>query len=129
MQTMTKQQSEVSTNIIQVDQTEYNDSCARYERLANLRLSNSDTIILGGYGCFIKVINGSFVVEYQRTHEPGVDKLLRLSRGIHKIKQIVVTVHGGYITLDALEWLVQQNITLYLMDYKGQVLQVLTPKQ
>ncbi len=129
MQTMNELQPEVNANVIQVDQTEYNDSCARYDRLANLRLSNSDTIILGGYGCFIKVSNGSFVVEYQRPHEPGVDKLLRLNRGVHKIKQIVVTANGGYITLDALEWACQQNITLFLMDYKGQVLHVLTPKQ
>jgi len=129
MLVQTEQKPEVNTDGIQTDQTEYNESCQKYERLANLRLRNSDTIILGGYGCFIKVSNSAFVVEYQKPHEPGTDKVLRLNRGIHKIKQIVITVHGGYITLDAIEWACQQNITLYLMDYKGQVLQVLTPKQ
>src|SRR6266487_247518 len=129
MQVQTEQQPEVNPNVIQVDQTEYNASCQKYEKLANLRLRNSDTIVLGGYGCFIKVSNDAFVVEYQKPHEPGVNKLLKLSRGVHKIKQIVITVHGGYITLDALEWLAQQKITLYLLSYTGEVLQVLTPKQ
>ena len=114
---------------VTLDQEEYNASCLKYERLANLKLRNSDTIVLGGYGCFVKVRNDAFVVEYQRPHEPGNDKILRLSRGTHKIKQIIFLAHGGYVTFDALEWCCQQNITVYLMDYRGTVLQVLTPQQ
>ncbi len=112
-----------------VDQSDINASAAKYERLSNMRLRNSDTVVLGGYGCFIKIINGSFCVEYQRPHEPGVNKVLKLNRGVHKVKQIIIMVKGGYITLDALEWLVQQGITVFLMSFRGEVLQVLTPKQ
>src|SRR6266699_4650753 len=112
-----------------VDQTDIDTSAARYERLANMRLRNSDTVVLGGYGCFIKIINGSFCVEYQRPHEPGVNKVLKLNRGVHKVKQIIIMVRGGYITLDALEWLVQQGIPVFLMSFRGEVLQVLSPKQ
>jgi CRISPR-associated endonuclease Cas1 len=75
------------------------------------------------------VSNGAFIVEYQKPHKPGVNKLLKLNRGVHKIKQIVVTAHGGYITLDAIEWACQQGITIYLMSYTGELLQVLTPRQ
>jgi len=119
---------EINSPIV-TDQSDFNASCARYEKQADLKLRNSDTIVLGGYGAFMKVINGSFCVEYARPHEPGVNKMLKLNRGVHKIKQIVIMVKGGYVTLDALEWCVQQGITIYLMGYRGDVLQVITPKQ
>jgi CRISP-associated protein Cas1 len=108
---------------------EYLASLAKYEKLANLRLRNFDTAVLGGYGVMLKVRNDGLVVEYQKSHEPGNDTVLRLNRGTHKIKQLVIFTRGGYVTIDALGWLIQQGITLYLMDYNGELLQVLTPKQ
>ncbi len=102
-QEMTGAIVETKPDFVQTDQTEHNVSCQKYERLANLRLRNSDTIILGGYGCFIKVNNGSFVVEYQRPHEPGVNKLLKLNRGfgslfVFSVEKKVYTKHlGGFM--------------------------------
>ena len=107
--------------------SEYTASCFKFEKLADLKLRNSDTIILGGYGCLIKIRNGSLVVEYQRAYTNN--KVLKLDRGVHKIKQIIVSGHGGYITFDALEWCKDQKVTVSMMNWKGEVLQVLTPKQ
>lgn len=116
----------ISPPCMLTEQADYDASCFKYEKLANLKLRNSDTIILGGYGCLIKVRYDALVVEYQRSHTN--DKILRL-RGVHKVKQIIVCSHGGYITLDAIEWCKEQCITLSLMNWKGETLQVLTPKQ
>ena len=106
---------------------EYNASAFKWEKKADMRLRNGDTVIFGGYGLVMKVINGSLSVEYQRSHT--TDKMLKMNRGVHKIKTIVISSHGGYITIDAITWLVQQGITLYLIDWRGEILQTLTPRQ
>ena len=106
---------------------EYNASAFNWEKKTDLSLRNGNVVVLGGYGLIIRVINGSLSIEYQRSHT--TDKVLKMNRGVHKIKTIVVSSHGGYITLDAITWLVQQGITLYLIDWRGEILQTLTPKQ
>jgi len=83
----------------------------------------TNTIILDGYGCYCKIRNDAFCVEYDS------DRLMTLYRGVHKIKQIILVARGGYVTYDAMKWLAQQDITMYLMDFNGELLQVLSPKQ
>lgn len=101
----------------------------KYERLADLKLRNSDTIVISKHGCTLKVRNGALSVEYREAGKEDTHKLLKINKGTHKIKQIVLTSKGGCITMDAIEWCKQQNITVYLISYDGEVLQVLTPKQ
>ena len=119
----------LSGSLPHVEQADIDASTSRYKRLANLRLRNSDTIVLSGHGCFLKVRDGSLMVEYPRPSGPGTSKLLRLSKGVHKIKQIVVTAESGYLTIDAIKWACQQDITIYLISFNGELLQVLTPRQ
>jgi CRISP-associated protein Cas1 len=109
-----------------VDLADIDASAAKFEKMADLRIRNSDTIVLGGHGAQIKVRMDALCIEYQRGHD--VNKLLKLNRGTHKIKTIILFSRGGYITLDALEWCVQQSITVYLLSYKGDVLQTMTPE-
>ncbi len=104
----------------------YEQRADRWEKRADMRLRNSDTVILGGYGLKMCIRDGSLSIEYLRTTSI---KMLLTNRGTHKIKYLVVYTHGGFITLDAIEWLCQQGITLYLMNYKGEFLQVLSPRQ
>ncbi len=40
----------------------------KYEKLASWQLRNSDTIVLVGYGCFVKVRNGGLVVATYSCH-------------------------------------------------------------
>lgn len=115
--------------VMPVDWSDYMTSCEKYEKLsdASLKLRNFDTAVLGGHGVTLKVRYDALCIEYQRA--TGNSKVLKLSRGVHKTKQVVLFARGGYITLDAIEWFCQQNITVYLMNYNGELLQVLTPKQ
>src|SRR5258708_8188746 len=106
---------------------EYNASAFNWEKKTDLSLRNGNVVVLGGYGLVIKVINGLLSIEYQRSHD--TDKILKMNRGVHKVKTIVVSSHGGYITLDAIIWMVQQGITIYLIDWRGEILQTLTPRQ
>jgi CRISP-associated protein Cas1 len=109
------------------DWEDYKASSIKWERQADFKIRNFDTAVFGGQGLVMKVINGSLSVEYQRSHDNA--RMLKLNRGVHKIKTIIVSSQHGYITLDAITWLCQQGITLYLIDWKGEFLQTLTPRQ
>jgi len=112
-----------------VTYTDEESNSDRYEKMANWRLRNSDTVVLGGYGCFVKVRNGGLVVEYETGHGLGNARVLSFNRGIHKVKKIVILAGSGYISFGAIEWACQQDITIYMLNYDGEFLQVLTPKQ
>lgn len=107
---------------------EYETSCAHYEKQANVRLRNSDTIVLAGYGCCIKVRYDALCVEYFKGKD-ATEYALRLDRGTHKIKQLIFTGQGGYITFDALAWCKQQGITVLIMGFDGEIVETLTAKQ
>lgn len=105
---------------------EYNASIFKWEKRADLCIRNDNMVVLSGYGLKICVRDGSLSVEYQRMSDA---KVLLLNRGVHKIRNIIVTSKGGFITLDAITWLCEQNITLYIIDWKGAVAQMLSPRQ
>ena len=104
----------------------YDQQAYKWELKADMRLRNSDTVCFGGYGFKMVVRDGSLSVEYMGTNSR---KMLLLNRGVHGIDTIVCYTHHGYISLDAIEWLVDQHITLYLINWRGEFLQVLSPRQ
>lgn len=104
----------------------YERQAFKWERRADMRLRNSDTVVFGGYGLKLCVRDGSLSVEYQRTADL---KVMLFNRGVHKIKTIICYTHGGFVTLEAIEWLCQQNITMYLLNWRGELLQVFSPRQ
>lgn len=108
------------------EQSEYDASCVQYEEATDRKLRNTDTIILGGYGVQVKVQHRALVLCYDRANTE--EKTITLYRGVHKIRQIVIVSDGGYISIEAVKWCVQENITVYLLDWCGSLLQVLTPK-
>ncbi len=116
-------------NRLGVDPVEYHDSWYRYELLTNIQLRNSDTIVVSGYGVHLKVEYDSLVIEHEQGHVPGRKRLLRLDRGVHKMKQIFVSSHGGYVSFEAAEWCAQQEITVTILNWRNDVVQVLTPRQ
>ena len=104
----------------------YNERAAKWEGKADFVLRNGNTICLGGYGLKMYVQDGSLMVKCLSSED--IDAI-QMNRGLHKIRHIIIYTHGGFLTLDAIEWLVQQSITLYLLNYNGELLQVLSPRQ
>src|SRR6266496_356655 len=102
---------------------------SRMEKLTNLKMRNSDTIVLSGHGCYIKVRNDGLAVEYSVSGSQENVRVLTMHRGVHRIKQIIVVAKSGYISLDAIEWTANQGITVIMLNFKGELLSVLTPKQ
>src|SRR5260370_7725126 len=99
-------------NRVDSDPVEYHDSWYRYELLSNIQLRNSDTIVVSGYGVHLKVEYESLVVEYEQRHVPGRKKLLRLDRGVHRTKQIFISSHGGYVSVEAGDRDAKRGITV-----------------
>lgn len=116
-------------NRLVVDPVEYDESLRKYDEKVSIRLRGSDTVVVSGYGIHLKVEYESLVIEYEQGHIPNRKKLLRLDRGVHKTKQIFISSHGGYVSLEAMEWCAQQEITVFLLNWKNDVVQVLTPRQ
>jgi CRISPR-associated endonuclease Cas1 len=116
-------------NRIAVDPVEYQDSWYKYEVLSNIQLRGSDTAVVSGYGVHLKVEYDSLVAECELGHVPGRRKLLRLDRGVHKMRQIFISSHGGYVSFEAIDWCAQQDITVFLLNWRDDVVAVLTPRQ
>ena len=108
------------------EKSEYDASCVQYEEATDRKLRNTDTIILGGYGVQVKVQHKALVMCYDRVNSE--EKTVTLYRGTNKVRQVIICSDGGYITLDAIKWCVDENITIYLLDWRGSLVQVLTPK-
>ena len=109
----------------EIEPTSYDASCVQYEEATDRKLKG-DTIILGGYGASIKVERKALVLTYGRMSEE--DKVQKLFKGTHKVRQIILVSDGGYISIEAISWCVDQDITLYLLDWRGSLIQVLSPK-
>ena len=109
-----------------IDPGLYEQRALKWEGRADVRLRNGDTAVFGGYGLKMCMCDGSLSVEYMRTTNV---RAMLFNRGVHKIKSIICYTHGGMITLDAVQWLCEQGITLYLMDWRGQFLQTFSPRQ
>ncbi len=111
------------------DRSSYYASCTQYELLADEKLDQSTSIIISGYDASMKVRGGSLVLTFKKAHKQAENEIITLDRAVHGISTIILICDGGFITIDALEWCIQQNITVYLMKWTGELLQVLTPKQ
>ncbi len=117
------------SNRLGVDQVEYHGSWYKYETLASIQMRHSDTVVVSGYGVHLKVEHDSLIIEYEQGHVPGQKKSLRLDRGVHEMKQIFIASHGGYVSFEAMDWCTQQEITVTILNWRNDIVQVLTPQQ
>lgn len=109
-------------------QAAYGASCAKYEQLVDKQLQKSDTIIISDYGCALRVKNDALVILPGKSHKDQQQENVTLYRGVHNIKQIILLGDKGLVTLDAIRWATEQNITVMMIDGRGNLMQVLTPE-
>ncbi len=93
-------------------------STAEYKELADKILVKSDTFVLNGHRCGLKVMDNVLFIHpgsvMGEDHDPIV-----CYRGTTTIRKIVVTSSSGYISVDALRWCREQDISLLFLDGKG----------
>ena len=98
-------------------QSEYNSSLPKRKR----RERQSNPLILTGYGLSIRVDKGRLVIKDGTTHFPQDRREYVFFKGSLDIPPRIIALDGfGTITLDALDWLAEQNIALIRVKWNGQ---------
>jgi len=78
-------------------------------------------LILTGQGISLKVDKGTLLITDGHTHFPSDKTALRFFKGDLTLPSRIVLVDGsGHITLDTLDWLAEQRVTLIRLKWDGQ---------
>ena len=89
------------------------------------REKESRPLVLNGNGMSIVVDKGTLIVKGGFTHYPQEKQEWRFFKGELTIPPRIVVVDGsGSITLDALDWMAEQNVDLIRLNYDGRIVTV-----
>ena len=102
------------------------EESARYATLADEMMSGSDAIVLSGH-CGLKVSNKALHVK--RGPLLGVEREdIIYYRGTVPIRTIIMLSRSGNISLDALYWCKEQDISVMMLDGNGDLSFSLSPE-
>lgn len=79
-----------------------------------------DCLVLSGYGLSLKVDSGKLIINDGFVNEGNQRKTI-LSRGRNCIERLVILGHNGNMSLDAIRWLMDANITTTIIDNDGKI--------
>lgn len=122
-------QTHSTTHVNLLDGSDYGASCEKYEQKTERTLARSDMLIVAGYGVGLRVEHDALVIKNGFTHDGQAHTNRILYRAMHDIKSIVMLADSGNITIDAIKWCHEQNITVSMLDSDGSLLQSLTVEQ
>ncbi len=89
------------------------EESARYASLADDVMSNGSTLVLNGHGCGLRVRNKALHVNQGSLL--GVEREpIIYYKGTVPIRTIVFMVRSGNISLEALHWCKEQNISIVM---------------
>lgn len=91
------------------------------------QIDEKSVLTLAGHGARLTVERDELIINPGTSASTVKDKAKKLARGVHGVKAIVIVGYSGYITLDAVEWLSQQNVGLYTLDLVGDLCLNLIP--
>ncbi len=81
-----------------------------------------EPLILCGHGLKIRVDHDTLLIRNGFTHYPQTAEQIRFFPGDPNIPDRIIILDGnGGITLDALNWMAEQEINFIHLDYRGQV--------
>ncbi len=87
------------------------------------RERESSPLVLVGHGLSMQVDGGSLLIRDGHTHFPAERREYRFFKGGLDLPPRIVIVDGsGNISLDALDWLAEQNIDLIRLGYDGRII-------
>jgi CRISPR-associated endonuclease Cas1 len=87
-------------------------------------IRKSGVLVLNGYGIRVQVNAGHLLLHDGIAEER---RTIRLPRVNHGLKRLVMIGSDGFITLEALRWLADQDAAFVMLDRKGKVLAVTGP--
>jgi CRISPR-associated protein Cas1 len=108
-------------------QANYGASCSKYEQFTEKKLARSDTIIVSGIGCALRVHADALTIFPGKTHAAGSMTPRKLYRGVHSVSHIVLLAdRKGLVTLDAIKFCTEQDIAITVLDDRGSIIQSLS---
>ncbi len=91
------------------------------------RESEKNPLVLTGHGLSVRVDKGCLLVRDGNTHYPAEKREWRFFNGALDIPPALVVVDGsGEITLDAIDWLATQRVTLIRLRWDGTFASIVT---
>ena len=105
----------------------YADSCQRYQEKAARKENKSSQaqIILCGHGIGLKVERGALYVKDGFCYEGQKPLTHILYKGMHTTTHIHILASNGNLSIDALNWCQNQQVTVSIIDYDGHLKQCL----
>jgi CRISPR-associated protein Cas1 len=92
------------------------------------RERRKEPLILSGYGLSIRIDRGRLIISEGTTHYPSKRIEHAFFKGSLDLPPRIVIVDGaGSITLDAIDWLTEQDISLVRIRYDGKVATAMSP--
>jgi CRISPR-associated protein Cas1 len=87
-------------------------------------IRKSGVLVLNGYGIRVQVNAGHLLL-----HDGIADerRTIRLPRVNHGLKRLIMIGSDGFVTLEALRWLADQDAAFVMLDRRGKVLAVTGP--
>lgn len=96
------------------------------QQVRKRRERRKDPLILTGYGLSINVDKGRLAIKDGATHFPQERQEHQFFKGSLDIPPRIIVLDGfGTITLDALDWMAEQNIALIRVKWNGQFLSLI----
>jgi CRISPR-associated protein Cas1 len=91
------------------------------------RERETNPLVLTGHGLSIRVDKGNLLVRDGNTHYPSDRREWRFFYGALDIPPVLIVVDGsGEITMDALDWLATQKVSLIRLRWDGQFMSIAT---
>jgi CRISPR-associated protein Cas1 len=91
------------------------------------RHRQTEPLVLCGHGISLRIDAGTLLVRNGLTHYPQQREKYRFFKGDPAIPPRIILLDGsGCISLDVLDWLAEQRVSLVRMNWQGNVASVLT---
>ena len=103
-------------------------SISNSSQIRKRRERRKEPLILVGYGLSMKVDKGRLIIQDGTTHFPSKPTQHVFFKGSLELPPRIAIIDGaGSITLDAIDWLADQNIPLIRIKYDGANASVMSP--
>lgn len=126
--------SNLGSQIRSVDDTSWQERCdhwlnssTKQRRPGRARRHINEPLVLTGHGMRLCVDNGALVIRNGFTYYPQALDERRYFPGDRKRPSRIIVVDGsGSLTFDVMTWLAEQKIPLIRIDWRGNVITVLS---
>jgi CRISPR-associated endonuclease Cas1 len=85
-----------------------------------------EPLVLTGHGVSLRIEHGALVVRNGFTHHPQEREVFRYFKGDVRLPPRIIVLDGsGGLSFDVVNWLAEQNVALFRINYLGEVVSII----